>query len=125
MPKYISDISGIWFFYNTDPTFFQFICGWYRKKEVRGIVARYYWVIRLVLKEKPHLRKCLDRCRHCHILFFTHPRNAGRSDLGCPFGCRQAYRRKSSIHRSTEYYRTKEGKQKKKYLTLDVVSKDI
>jgi hypothetical protein len=49
-------------------------------------------------------------------LFFTHPRNAGRSDLGCPFGCRQAHRRKSAIQRSTEYYRTKEGKQKKKYL---------
>jgi len=69
-----------------------------------------------VLKEKPHLKKCLTRCRHCHILFFTHPRNVGRSDLGCPFGCRQAHRRKSAIQRSTEYYRTKEGKQKKKYL---------
>jgi len=95
---------------------FQFICDWYRKKEVRGIVAQYYWVVRSVLKEKPHLRKCLTRCRHCHILFFTHPRNAGRNDLGCPFGCRQTHRRISSIHRSTEYYRSKEGKQKKKYL---------
>jgi len=95
---------------------FQFICDWYRKKEVRGIVAQYYWVVRSVLKEKPHLRKCLTRCRHCHILFFTHPRNAGRNDLGCPFGCRDAHRRQNSIARSTEYYRSKEGKQKKKYL---------
>ncbi len=73
-------------------------------------------MVRCVVKEKPHLRKCLTRCRHCHILFFTHPRNAGRRDLGCPFGCRQAHRRKNSIHRSTEYYRSKEGKQKKRYL---------
>ena len=80
------------------------------------MVAQYYWVVRSVLKEKPHLRKCLTRCRHCHILFFTHPRNAGRSDLGCPFGCRQAHRRRNSIRRSSEYYRTEEGRQKKRYL---------
>jgi hypothetical protein len=73
-------------------------------------------VVRSVLKQKPHLRKCLTRCRHCRILFFTHPRNAGRSDLGCPFGCRQAHRRENAIKRSTEYYRTKEGKEKKKNL---------
>ena len=72
-----------------------------------------------MLKEKPHLRKCLTRCRHCHILFFTHPRNAGRSDLGCPFGCREAHRRKSSIERSTEYYQSKEGKIKKRFLNAN------
>ena len=80
------------------------------------MVAQYYRVVRSVLKEKPHLRKCLTRCRHCQILFFTHPRNAGRTDLGCPFGCRQAHRRKSSTDRSTEYYRSDEGKEKKKEL---------
>jgi hypothetical protein len=69
-----------------------------------------------VLKDKPHLRKCLSRCRHCHIFFFTHPRNAGRTDLGCPFGCRQVHRRKSAIKRSTEYYKTPEGKEKKQQL---------
>jgi hypothetical protein len=49
-------------------------------------------------------------------LFFTHPRNAGRKDLGCPFGCRDAHRRQSAIRRSTEYYQTKEGKEKKRQL---------
>ncbi len=83
---------------------------------VRGFVAQYYWTVRSVVKEKPQLRKCLTRCRHCQILFFTHPRNAGRTDLGCPFGCRQAHRRKSSTYRSTEYYRSDEGKQKKEEL---------
>jgi hypothetical protein len=49
-------------------------------------------------------------------LFFTHPRNAGRRDLGCPFGCRDAHRRQNAIRRSIEYYRSKEGKTKKKSL---------
>ena len=69
-----------------------------------------------MLKDKPHLRKCLTRCRHCRIFFFTDPRNAGRTDLGCPFGCRQVHRRKSAIKRSVEYYKTPEGKDKKQQL---------
>jgi hypothetical protein len=80
---------------------------------VRSIVARYYWAIRIVLRQRPELKRCLARCRHCQILFFTHPRNAGRSDLGCPFGCRQARRRQRSTERSVAYYRSKEGKKKK------------
>jgi hypothetical protein len=47
---------------------------------------------------------------------FTHPRNAGRKDLGCPFGCREAHRRQNAIRRSTEYYQSPEGKEKKKHL---------
>ena len=82
------------------------------------MVVQYYWVVRSVLKEKPHLRKCLTRCRHCQILFFTHPRNAGRNDLGCPFGCREAHRRQEAIRRSTEYYRSPEGKVKKRHLNV-------
>lgn len=69
-----------------------------------------------MLKDKPHLQKCLTCCRYCRILFLTHPRNAGRNDLRCPFGCRQVHRNKSAIRRSTEYYRSKEGKEKKKHL---------
>ena len=80
------------------------------------MVAQYYWAVRSVLQQKPHLRKCLVRCRHCQILFFTHPRNAGRIDLGCPFGCRDAHRRQNAIRRSIEYYRSPEGKVKKKHL---------
>jgi hypothetical protein len=34
--------------------------------------------------------------------------------LYCPFGCREAHRRQRSTRRSVEYYRTKEGKYKKK-----------
>jgi len=80
---------------------------------VRSIVARYYRAIRLVIKQQPELKRCLTRCRHCQILFFTHPRNAGRNDLRCPFGCRQARRRQESTERSVAYYRSREGKKKK------------
>jgi len=44
----------------------------------------------------------------------THPRNAGRRDLRCPFGCREAYRKRRSTERSVAYYATAEGKTKKK-----------
>lgn len=93
---------------------FQFRSGWYRTSEVQGLVLQYYFVLRSVLKAKPCLRPCLTRCRHCRIFFLTHPCNAGRKDLGCPFGCRQAHRKRNSTKRSVEYYRTPEGKFKKK-----------
>ena len=83
---------------------------------MRGYVAQYYWAARSILRDKPQLRKCLTRCKHCQILFFIHPRNAGRRDLGCPFGCRQAHRKKSAKQRSHEFYRSDAGKIKKRYL---------
>jgi hypothetical protein len=74
----------------------------------------YYFILRSVLRSKPYLRGCLTRCKHCRIFFITHPRNAGRDDLGCPFGCSQSNRRLNSTRRSIEYYQTKEGKVKKR-----------
>lgn len=76
----------------------------------------YYVVLRSVLRLKPWLRKCLARCRHCGIFFLTDARNAGRRDLGCGFGCRQAHRRSQSTRRSVDYYREPEGKGKKREL---------
>ena len=93
---------------------FQFGPGWYREGEVRALVLQYYFVLRSVLRAKPCLRHYLTRCRHCRIFFLTHPCNAGRCDLGCPFGCREANRKRRSNQRSTEYYDTAEGKIKKK-----------
>ncbi len=61
------------------------------------------------------MRSCLKRCRHCQILFITDPRNRGRNDLGCPFGCRDVHSKSSSNKRSTRYYQTDEGKLKKKH----------
>ncbi len=77
-------------------------------------MLQYYFVLRSVLRAKPYLRVCLTRCRHCRIFFLTHPCNAGRKDIGCPFGCSKQHRKRSSSKRSVEYYRTEEGKLKKK-----------
>ena len=46
----------------------------------------------------------------------AHPRNGAREDLGCPFGCREAHRKKRSAERSTAYYGTLAGKAKKAQL---------
>ena len=77
-------------------------------------MLQYYFVLRSVLRTKPNLRPCLTRCRHCRIFFLTHPRNARRSDLGCPFGCKDAHRKRRSTERSVEYYGSEVGKFKKK-----------
>jgi hypothetical protein len=81
---------------------------------VCALVLQYYVTLRSVLRAKPCLRPCLTRCRYCRIFFLTHPCNAGRSDLGCPFGCQETHRKRSSTQRSVEYYGTEEGKIKKK-----------
>jgi hypothetical protein len=80
------------------------------------LVLSYYVVLRSVVRLKPRLRTCLARCRHCGIFFLTDVRNAGRKDLGCPFGCRQAHRKTQSTCRSVDYYRQVEGKAKKRDL---------
>lgn len=54
-------------------------------------------------------------CKHCGIRFFTHPRNAGREDLGCPFGCREHHRRELSKERSRRHYQKPEAKTKKAF----------
>ena len=83
---------------------------------IAPLVLSYYVVLRSVLRLKPWLRKCLARCRHCGIFFLTDPRNAGRRDLGCPFGCSRAHRQRQSTRRSVAYYREPEGKVKKRGL---------
>ena len=87
---------------------------WYRRDGVRALVTTYYVLLRSVLHTHPHLRRCLCHCRECGIFFLTHPRNAGRKDLRCPFGCREMHRRRSSTERSVDYYRSDVGKGKKK-----------
>ena len=77
------------------------------------LVLAYYVLLRSILRTQPELRRCRTRCRHCGIFFLADPRNAGRHDLGCPFGCGQAHRRRRASQRSTAYYQDEEGKQKK------------
>lgn len=68
------------------------------------------------MESHPKLRRCLVGCAHCGIHFLTHPRCAGRTDLRCPFGCRQHHRRQRSSQRSAAYYGTPSGKAKKERL---------
>ena len=82
-----------------------------------ALVLEYYFVLRSVLRAKPGLRACLTRCRHCHIFFLTHPRNVKQHDkMRCPFGCREAHRKRESVRRSVAYYRDPKGKKKKSAL---------
>ena len=76
----------------------------------------YYALLRWILKAQPALRKCLGRCRHCGIFFLTDPRNAGRRDLGCPFGCCEAHRKSQSNRRCSAYNQDPVGKEKKRQL---------
>lgn len=64
----------------------------------------------------PELGGCVANCTDCGIRFLTHPRNVGRRDLRCPFGCREHHRQRQSCRRSTAYYQTAAGKAKKKRL---------
>lgn len=79
-----------------------------------ALVVSYYVLLRSILKTKPELRACRTRCRHCGIFFLTDPRNAGRLDLRCPFGCREAHQKAASTRRSTAYYRDEAGREKKR-----------
>lgn len=60
--------------------------------------------MRATVREHAHLRACLKHCRHCGIFFLTHPCNAARKDLRCPFGCRAGHRKRSSAARTAAYY---------------------
>ena len=68
--------------------------------------------IQSLLHERPDLRPCLKCCKQCGILFFTHPRNIGRDDLRCGFGCREAHRRACSTQRSVAFYRQNPAKKR-------------
>jgi len=94
--------------------YFEFSTDWYRRGPVVALILAYYVLLRSILRTQPELRRCRTRCRHCGIFFLTHPRNAGRRDLGCPFGCRGAHRRRQSNQRSVAYYQDEQGKGKKR-----------
>lgn len=66
--------------------------------------------------EQPKLARCRVTCILCGIEFICDPRNAGRKNPRCPFGCRVAHRKAESTKRSTAYYRTTSGRDKKRTL---------
>jgi len=86
---------------------------WYSGGEVRRLVLDYYVVLRSVLREKRWVRRLLTRCRLCGIFFIADPRNVGREDLCCPFGCAALHRRRESNKRSVRYNGLPKGKLKR------------
>jgi hypothetical protein len=96
--------------------FFSLRADWQQDDRARPLVRQYQTALDSVLQSHPGLRGCVAYCTGCGIRFLTHPRNAGRRNLRCPFGCRQHHRRQRSCQRSTAYYQTAAGKAKKKRL---------
>lgn len=92
---------------------FSFRADWHQDDQAKPLVARYQLALDSALKADWDLQPCAVHCAHCGIRFLTHPRNAGRRNLHCPFGCREHHRRQSSNRRSTAYYQTAAGKWKK------------
>lgn len=76
-------------------------------------MLEYYVVLDSILRDKPEVRHLLAWCRHCGIPFIRDPRNAGRGDLGCPFGCVDLHRRRESNKRSVRYNGSPKGKLKR------------
>ena len=96
--------------------FFSFRADWHQDDRAKPVIRQYQTALDSVLQAHPEFLRCAVACRDCGIRFFTHPRNAGRRDLRCPFGCRQHHRQRQSRQRSAAYYRTAVGKRKKKRL---------
>jgi len=66
------------------------------------------------LRSHPELARGITCCVHCGIRFLTHPCNANRRDLRCPFGCRKHHRRQCGNQRSATYSQTTHGRERKK-----------
>jgi hypothetical protein len=96
--------------------FFSFRVDWHQLDRAKPLVQQYQTVLDSVLQSHSELQGCVAYCTDCGIRFLTHPRNAGRRNLRCPFGCREHHRRQCSCRRSTAYYQTAAGKAKKKRL---------
>jgi hypothetical protein len=95
---------------------FSFRADWQQDDRAKPLVRQYQIALDSILTSHSHLQRCVTHCVACGIRFFTHPRNAGRRDLRCPFGCRQHHRRQRSNERSTAYYHTPSGRWLKKRL---------
>ena len=89
---------------------------WHREESVKELTICYYRILYKVVRDKPSVKRHITRCVDCGIYFITDPRNKDRADLRCPFGCRDAHRRRCSNERSTVYYQTANGKYKKRLL---------
>ena len=95
---------------------FSFRDDWHQDDRALPLIRQYQLTLDAVLRDRPGLASCAVHCCHCRVRFFTHPRNAGRLDLRCPFGCRVHHRRQCGNARSRKHNQTDEGRANKKRL---------
>lgn len=95
---------------------FSFRPDWHQVDRAKPLVRQYQIALDAVLQSHPELLDCAVFCKHCGIRFLTDPRNRRRRDLHCPFGCQRPCQRQCGNRRSRDYYRTSEGKARKKEL---------
>lgn len=94
--------------------FYSFRKSWHQDDRVTPLIRQYQATVESVVRDCPGLASCAVACCDCGIRFLTHPRNAKRYDLRCPFGCRQHHRRERGNARSRKYGQSTEGARKKK-----------
>jgi len=91
---------------------------WRQDDRANALVRQYQAALDSIVESHPELQlqRCLVACKQCAIRFLTDPRNAGRTDLRCPFGCRKRAHRQAANRRSTAHYRTPLGRETKERL---------
>lgn len=89
---------------------------WHQAACASPLIRQYQVALDAALRHRPELQVCAVACRHCGIRFLTHPRNACRKDLRCPFGCRKHHSRQSANARSRLHSQSDSAKRKKKRL---------
>lgn len=87
---------------------------WYKKEEVQEYISTYYGKIRSIIQTAERRYWELTRCVDCGIYLITSCSNCGRKDIRCPFGCRECHKKAASNKRSRAYYKTIDGKKKKR-----------
>lgn len=92
---------------------------------MRQTSASYLRTLRHLRRVSPINQHEVVSCHECHILFLTALCNSDRLDMRCPFGCRGHHQKAESNRRSTEYYRTVEGKSKKRQINAGRLSINI
>lgn len=89
---------------------------WHQGACASLLIRQYQVALDAAIEHRPELQGCAVACRHCGIRFLTHPRNARRKDLRCPFGCRKHHSRQSANERSRLHSQSDSAKRKKKRL---------
>ena len=87
---------------------------WYKAEEIRRQVIGYYSKTRNITHKTKHKYRELIRCCDCGMYFITTPSNRGRTDIRCPFGCREKHKKEVSRQRVNRYRKTEKGKERKK-----------